>query len=61
MKLSLKRNGKGYVTSYTINIGTAEARNAGFISDNGQPLEVEKIIDADNKQIIIKLMDNPAN
>ncbi|MDL2248599.1 hypothetical protein LJB89_02770 [Tyzzerella sp. OttesenSCG-928-J15] len=58
MKLSPKKNGKGYVTSYTINLGTAEARQAGFINADGEPLEVQKIIDPENNQIIIKLADH---
>ena len=60
MKLSPKKNGKGFTSSYSINIGSLEAKSAGFIDNNGQPLEVEKIIDPENKQIVIKLKADPA-
>lgn len=55
MKLSPKKNGSGYITSYTINIGSAEARNAGFIDVDGNSLELEKIIDTYNNTITIQL------
>lgn len=55
MRLSPKKNGSGYVTSYTINVGSAEARNAGFIDSKGELLELEKIIDTNNNTITIKL------
>lgn len=55
MQLSIKKNGKGYITSYSVNIGSAEARRAGFIDANGQPLEIEKIIDETNKTIVFRL------
>lgn len=60
MKLSPKKNGKGYVTSYSINIGSAEARQAGFLDKNGQPLELAKIIDEKTKTITIQVKDSPA-
>ncbi len=55
MKLAIKKNGKGYITSYSLNIGSAEARKAGFIDENGSPLELKKIIDEDSKTITISL------
>ncbi len=55
MKLNKKKNGKGYITSYTLNIGSAEAREVGFIDDNNEPLEIEKVIDKENKTITLKL------
>lgn len=57
IKLSPKKGGNGYITSYTINIGSAEARNCGFINSNGEILPIEKLIDYENKQIIIKLSE----
>jgi len=59
MKLSPKKNGKGFMSSYSINIGSLEAQSVGFLDENNQPLEIEKIIDPENKQIIIKLKDSP--
>lgn len=55
IKLSPKRGGHGHITSYTINIGSEEARNCGFIDSDGEILPIEKIIDIENNQIIIKL------
>jgi len=55
MKLSAKKNGKGYITSYTISIGSAEARECGFIDEDGKPLEIEKIIKNAENKIELKL------
>lgn len=57
IKLAAKKNGNGYITSYTINIGSAEARNCGFINSDGEILPIEKFVDTENKQIIIKLSE----
>lgn len=57
IKLATKKNGNGNISSYTINIGSAEARNCGFINSNGEILPIEKLIDYENKQIIIKLSE----
>lgn len=55
IKLSPKRGGHGHVTSYSVNIGSAEARECGFIDPQGEQQEIEKIVDTDNHQIIIRL------
>lgn len=55
IKLSPKKGGNGYISSYTINIGVAEAKECGLLDDKGNPLPVVKKIDRDNKQIIISL------
>ena len=55
IKLSPKKGGHGHVTSYTVNLGSAEVRACGFLDADNQPLALEKIIDIDKKQIIIKL------
>jgi hypothetical protein len=44
MKLSAKKNGKGYITSYSFNVGSAEARRLGFVGENGAPLQLQKLI-----------------
>lgn len=54
LKLSPKKGGNGYVSSYTVSIGVAELRNAGLISEDGTPFNIEKIIDEENHQIIIR-------
>jgi len=55
IKLSPKKDGYGNVSSYSVNIGATEARQCGFISQDGSALPVEKILDYKNNQIIIKL------
>lgn len=52
IKLSPKKGGHGHITSYIINIGSAEARECGFTSEN---VELEKVIDVENKQIVIRI------
>ncbi|MGN0661358.1 MAG: hypothetical protein ACI4JX_06520 [Oscillospiraceae bacterium] len=52
IKLSPKRGNYGHVTSYTVNIGSAEARECGFTEEN---VHLEKIIDTENKQIVIRI------
>lgn len=54
-RLHANKNGKGYLTSYTLTIGCAEARDLGFIDADGNPLELEKFIDTDNKSLIVKV------
>ena len=55
IKLSKKRNGKGYVTSYSVNLGCAEVRECGFLDGSGNPLLLEKIVDTENNRIILQL------
>ena len=55
IKLSPKKNGKGYIPSFSVNFGCAEIRNCGFTADEGNPVELEKIVDPDNSQIIIRV------
>lgn len=52
IKLSKKRVNGGHITSYTINIGSAEARECGFTDDD---VELEKVVDFDKKEIIIRI------
>lgn len=55
MKLMPNRGNYGKITSYRISIGSAEARKVGFVDSEGNPLELEKIIDEENKQIVFRL------
>ena len=57
IKLRGNKNGKGYVTSYTVNIGCKEARDVGFLNDDKTSKPVRKIIDAERHRIIIELDD----
>lgn len=58
IKLSAKKNGYGHISSYTVNIGSSEARQCGFIDSDGNVLPTEKVIDTTNNQIIIKLKED---
>lgn len=51
IKLSPKKGNHGHITSYTVNIGSAEARKCGF-SDEGA--ELEKVVDVEKQQIVIR-------
>lgn len=55
VKLRANKNGKGYVTSYTVSIGCAEAVEAGFLDEDKTPLPLEKLIDPENHTITFKL------
>ncbi len=52
IKLSPKKGNHGHITSYTVNIGSAEARECGFTDDG---VQLEKIVDTQNQQIIIRV------
>ncbi len=54
IKLSPKKGGNGYISSYSVSIGISEIKEAGFMQD-GVLLPVEKIIDPENNQIILKI------
>lgn len=53
IKLSAKRGGNGYVSSYSVNIGSNEARTCGLVSAE-HPILLCKVVDDENEQIIIK-------
>lgn len=53
IKLSPKKGNHGHITSYTVNIGSAEARECGFIEKS---VQLEKIVDPENKQLIIRVI-----
>ena len=55
IKLSPKKGGHGHITSYSVNLGSAEVRSCGFLDKNGSPLQIEKVIDSEHHQIIIRL------
>lgn len=55
IKLSPKKGGNGYVSSYSVNLGCAEVRTVGFLDNESNPLPLEKVIDTENNQIIIRL------
>lgn len=55
IKLSPKKGGHGHITSYSVNLGSAEVRSCGFLDENGSSLPVEKVVDCEHHQIIIRL------
>ncbi len=44
-----------HVTSYTVSIGSAEARRTGFLNEDGSSKELEKIIDEKAGTITIRV------
>ena len=54
IKLSKKKNGNGYITSYSVNLGCAEARECGFLDSQGEPIPIQKIIDPQRHRIILQ-------
>lgn len=58
MILTAKRREKTYVTSYTANISSLEAREAGFLNEDGTSKILRKTADAENHRIIIE-QDEP--
>jgi len=59
MKLRANRGGHGHVTSYTLSVGSAEARRVGFLDENGKSLEIEKIVDERAGTITLRVKPNP--
>lgn len=57
IRLSPKKGGNGYVTSYTINIGSAEAKACGFVNVDGSFAPLEKVIDPESGCIIIRIIE----
>ena len=55
MKLRANKNGPGYVTAYNALIGSAEARRAGFLDEDGNPRELEKFVDEERREIVIRV------
>jgi len=55
MKLRANKGGHGFVTSYTLSIGSAEARRAGFLDEDGKPLELEKVVDEEKREIVVRV------
>ena len=55
MVLSPKRGNGGHVTSYTVNIGSKEARDCGFVDKDGNRYPIKKTVDPEHKRIVIEL------
>ena len=55
MKLHPRKGGHGHVTAYMVVIGSAEARRAGFVTQDGTCLQLEKEVDEQAKTITFRL------
>lgn len=55
MRLRVNRAGNGYVSGYTFAISISEARRLGFVAADGERVELEKIIDENNHQLIVRI------
>lgn len=55
MKLRPQKGNSGHVTSYNVTIGSKEAREAGFLLEDGTPKPVRKTVCKEKHQIIIEL------
>jgi len=54
IKLSPKKGGNGFISSYSVNIGSDEAKECGFILESKKYPYIVKCIDLENEQIIIR-------
>lgn len=55
MKLRAQKGNGGHITSYNVTIGSKEAREVGFLFEDGTPKPIRKIVCPDTHQIIIEL------
>lgn len=55
IRLSPKKGGNGYLSSFSVSIGVAEARACGMLGPDGLSAALEKIIDSESKSIIIRV------
>lgn len=53
MKLHPRKRKDGHVTSYFLIIGSKEARDAGLIDENGDPIELQKRVDTEKQELIV--------
>ena len=58
IKLSPKKGGNGYISSYSVNIGIAEARECGLVDNGDNALPIVKTLDPVNNRIIISLSED---
>ena len=58
MKARPIKSRNNYITAYNLTIGCKEAREAGFVTEDGERMELKKTIDAKNRRIIIEVDDS---
>lgn len=54
MLLRENKAGNGYVSNYTLSISLNEARALGFVDEDGNRIDLEKVMDESHKQLIIR-------
>lgn len=55
MKLRPQKGNGGHVTSYNVTIGSREAREAGWLNEDGSPKPIRKTVVPEENKIIIEL------
>lgn len=55
MKLNPKKGNGGHITAYLTVIGSKEARDAGFIREDGTSRILKKTVDPENQTITISI------
>lgn len=55
MKLRPQKGNGGHVTSYNVTIGSREAREAGWLNEDGTPKPIRKNVIPEENKIIIEL------
>lgn len=55
MKLFAQKGGHGHITAYRCTIGSAEARRAGFLNEDGTSKELEKTVDEQAGTITLRV------
>lgn len=64
MKLYPKKGGNGFVSCYLVPIGSREARNVGFIKEDGTSRILKKQVDIEAQTITISInhdVEDPSN
>lgn len=54
IRLSPKKGGNGFVSSFSVNIGSNEAKECGLIGEHGADVVVIKLVDKDKQEITIR-------
>ena len=55
MKLTPRKGNGGHITAYLTVIGSKEARDAGFIREDGTSRILKKTVDTENQTITISI------
>lgn len=58
MKLVPKKNGDGYISSFTLSFGSKEARNLKLLDENGNAKKIKSAKNINDNEILIILEKN---